>query len=30
MSTNDPLICEVCEGPIEPDAAVVLGRRATA
>ena len=26
MSTNDPLICEVCEGPIEPDAAVVLGQ----
>ena len=26
MSTNDPLICEVCEGLIQPGAAVVLGQ----
>jgi hypothetical protein len=26
MSVNQPLICEVCEGPIVPGEAVVLGQ----
>ncbi len=26
MTTDDPRVCEVCEGPIEPGQAVVLGQ----